>query len=179
MKSVHRSTLCAAAVFGGVAAAGAVGLLVLWSAVFVALPAVVSLFIVGSSAVAAAVGGGAGWAIVVRPPGRPSVWTGVAVGLLGLVFGYVIHGGIVILALAARMAFFPPDTAIKEQGSPVFYGMVFGYPMSAAVFVPAALVTGAVLGSAGCGRTSMAQAEPADKGTTARRGKSRRTRRST
>jgi hypothetical protein len=173
MRSVHRCTLRAAAVFGGVAGACTIGLLVWCSAVFVALPAVAWLLIVGSSAVAAAAGGGAGWAIVVRPAGRPSVGTGVAAGLLGLALGYMIHGGIVILAFAARSAVGPHD-AVKDLGQPVFMGMVFGYPVSAAVFVPAALVTGAALGWAGRGRTSMEQAEPAGMGTKARRGNSRR-----
>jgi len=144
------------------------------SAVVVPLPAFVWLFVAGSSAVAAAAGGGAGWAIVVRPAGRPNVWTGVAAGLLGLALGYTIHAGIVILAVAARLAFGPHD-AVKEQGSPVFFGMVLGYPVSAALFLPAAVVTGAALGWVGCGRTSMEQAEPPGMATTARRGKSCRT----
>jgi hypothetical protein len=152
MRSVRRCTLWAAAVFGGIGGACAVALLALCSAVLFAPPAAVWLFVVGSSAVAAAAGGGASWAMLVRPAARPGAWIGVAAGLAGAMLGYIIHACIVILAKTAVHVFGPHDP-VKEQGSPEFFGMLFGYPLSAVVFVPAALVTGVALVWAGRRRT--------------------------
>jgi len=142
----NRNTILAAVVFGGVAGACSLGFLLFWSAAFFALPAVVWLFMVGSSAVAATAGGGAGWAVVVRLAGLPAERYGALAGLLGVAFGYVIHGGILILTLAAWWALGPPKEGVKGQSSLVFYGIVLGYPWSTALFVPAALATGAALG---------------------------------
>ena len=83
-----------------------------------------------------------------RLAARPGVGSGAAAGLIGVVLGYALHVGVVILALVTRQVVSPPDTTIKEQGSPVFFGFVLGYPASTAVFVPAAIVTGASLGLA-------------------------------
>jgi hypothetical protein len=149
MRSVRRCTLRAAAVFGGIGGACAVSFLALLSAVFVTPRAVVWLLVVGSSAVAAGVGGGASWAIVVRPGGRPSAWTGAAAGLLGVALAYMIHGCIVALALELA-AWWPgrPPNRWKELHA-LSLGVVLGYVVSAVVFVPAAAGAGAVLASAG------------------------------
>lgn len=144
MRSPSESTLRAGVFLAGEAGACALGLLVWCSAAILPPPFLVWLFVVGSAVVSWGLGGGAGWAMIVRPHGRPSGWTAVAAALLGALLGYVIHAGIVILAVVTQLAFGRHDP-VKEQGSPTFFAMVLGYPISAVLLFPAAAMTGAAL----------------------------------
>jgi hypothetical protein len=151
-----RAALRAAAVFACAAAAAGIGQLA-WLGGFGDRPwDWIWLALVWSPAAAAFVAGGASWALVARSPGRPGMGVGALAGLLSVTLGYVLHGIVAAVLLAGLGAFRLPEPGVKEQGSIVFFTSIL-YMVSVVWFVPAAVLTGAVLGTVG-GRSATSSA---------------------